>query len=192
MIQVILLAAGFSRRFGGNKLLANWEHKPLYLHTLLALDQLVRERNDCRLTVVTQYREIEERARNLGAQVYWNHHSEEGISSSLRLGLESAPEAEYYLCCVADQPQLTAQLVNAFLDAFFASGQDLGCVAHKGVPGNPVIFHRRYREELMALQGDVGGKKVLARHPESQFLWEGPGLSDLDTPADFMEQAKKG
>lgn len=191
MIQVILLAAGFSRRFGGNKLLATWEHKPLYLHTLLALDRLVRERGDCRLTVVTQYREIEKSARDLGAQVCWNHHSEEGIASSLRLGLESASEAEYYLCCVADQPQLTAQLVSAFLDAFFASGKELGCVAHQGIPGNPVIFHRRYRGELLALQGDVGGKKVLARHPEAQFLWEGPGLSDLDTPADFANQRKK-
>lgn len=185
MIQIILLAAGLSRRFDGNKLLTPWERKPLYLHALQALAQLTERRPDCRLTVVTRYEEIQTQALALGAQVRWNDHSEEGISSSLRLGLESAPEADYYLCSVADQPGLTTGLAQAFLDAFFASQKTLGCVSHDGIPGNPVIFHRRYRGELLALRGDVGGRRVLARHPAECFLWPGPALPDLDTRADF-------
>lgn len=195
MIQVILLAAGLSRRFGSsNKLLADWAGQPLYLHTLRALVQLVRDREDCRLTVVTRYEEIAAHARALGAQVCWNSHSERGISSSLHLGLEADPAAEYYLCAVADQPHLTAPLLDAFLDDFLASGRSLGCFSHDGVPGNPVLFHRRYRAELLALRGDVGGRKVLARHPEEVFLWPGPALSDLDTPDDFARAggARKG
>lgn len=185
MTQIILLAAGLSRRFDGNKLLTHWEGKPLYLHTLQALAQLAEGRPDCRLTVVTRYEEIQAQALALGAQVRWNSHSEEGISSSLRLGLESAPEADYYLCSVADQPSLTAGLAEDFLAAFFSSEKSMGCISHNGIPGNPVIFHRRYREELLALRGDVGGRRVLARHPEECFLWPGPALSDLDTRADF-------
>ena len=185
MTQLILLAAGLSRRFGGNKLLADWKGNPLYTYSLLALSRLAGQRQDCRLTVVTRYEEIQAQALALGARVCWNDHSEEGISSSLRLGLESAPEADFYLCSVADQPDLTADAAGGFLDAFLASGKPLGCVTHQGWPGNPAIFHRRYREELLALRGDVGGRRVLERHWEERFLWPGPALPDLDTPQDF-------
>lgn len=185
MTQLILLAAGLSRRFGGNKLLADWQGKPLYTHSLRALAQLAGQRQDCRLTVVTRYEEIQAQALALGAQVCWNDHSEEGISSSLRLGLESAPEADCYLCSVADQPDLTAGLAGAFLDAFLASGKPLGCVTYQGEPGNPAIFRRCYREELLALRGDAGGRRVLERHREERFLWPGPALPDLDTRLDF-------
>ena len=185
MIQVLLLAAGLSRRFGGNKLLVPWGDKPLYLHTLEALGALVKQDPRCQLAVVTCYPEIAQKARSMGAQVLWNGHSQEGISSSLRLGLEANPEAEYYLCSVADQPGLTLPILQGFLRDFFASGQPLGCLSHQGIPGNPVLFHRRYREELLALRGDVGGRAVLARHPEQLFLWSGPALQDVDTPADY-------
>lgn len=185
MTQLILLAAGLSRRYGGNKLLASWQGNPLYTYSLLALAQLAQDRPDCRLTVVTRYPEIQAHALSLGAQVRWNGHSQEGISSSLRLGLESAPEADFYLCSVADQPQLTAGLVGAFLADFLASGKPLGCVTYQGQPGNPAIFHRCFREELLALEGDSGGRQVLRRHQEQRFLWPGPALPDLDTRADF-------
>lgn len=185
MTQLILLAAGLSRRFGGNKLLADWKGKPLYMYSLLALARMAGQREDCRLTVVTRYEEIQAQALALGARVCWNGHSEEGISSSLRLGLESAPEADFYLCSVADQPDLTAGLASSFLDAFLASGKPLGCVTYQGRPGNPAVFHRRFREELLALRGDAGGRRVLERHREERFLWPGPALPDLDTPQDF-------
>ncbi|MGM9537969.1 MAG: NTP transferase domain-containing protein [Candidatus Onthomonas sp.] len=186
MTQLILLAAGLSRRFGGNKLLADWHGKPLYTYSLLALAALTARRPDCRLTVVTRYEEIQSHALALGAQVRWNGHSEDGISSSLRLGLESAPDADFYLCSVADQPDLTTDTAEAFLNAFLASGKPLGCVTHQGQPGNPAIFHRQYWDELMALQGDTGGRRVLERHQAERFLWPGPALPDLDTRPDFQ------
>ena len=46
--------------------------------------------NNCykKITVVTQYEEIEQAARALGANVYINPHPDEGISSSLKIGLK--------------------------------------------------------------------------------------------------------
>lgn len=185
MVQLILLAAGLSRRFGENKLLVPWQGQPLYQHSLTALWELTRRRADCRLLVVTRWPPVARQARGLGLRVCWNDHSEEGISSSLRLGLEAAPEADYYLCSVADQPQLTAALLDEFLAGFLASGQPLGCVRHDGVPGNPAVFHRRFRPELLALTGDTGGRQVLRRHAEDCYFWDGPALRDVDRPEDF-------
>lgn len=52
-----------------------------------------------------------------------------------------------------------------------------------GVDGNPVVFAPEYRNELLALSGDVGGKKVLLAHPEevTRFLAKNPQeLADVD------------
>ena len=60
MIHIIYMAAGNSRRFGNeNKLLQNWQGKPLYLHTFEKLLR-IREKQpqNLSLTVVTQYPEI--------------------------------------------------------------------------------------------------------------------------------------
>ena len=184
MIQMILLAAGLSRRYGGNKLLADYNGLPLYRHGLGALHTLTQQRSDCSLLVVTRYEEIRDCCAQLSVPVCWNDHSELGITSSLHLCLEATPDADFYLCSVADQPELTAELLERFLSAFQASGKGIGCFSHQGRSGNPVIFSRHYRAELMALTGDQGGKIVLHRHPEDCFFWEGPALQDIDHPED--------
>ena len=55
MNHLILLAAGSSRRFGGNKLLAPLNGNPLYTWGLSALKEVCRTRGDCTLTVVSRY-----------------------------------------------------------------------------------------------------------------------------------------
>lgn len=191
MIQIILLAAGLSRRFGGNKLLSDYYGKPLYRYGLDALRSLCQMRSDCSLVTVTRYEEIAQNCAELSVPVCINERSEDGIASSLHLGLEFAPDADYYLCSVADQPELTAELLDRFLTDFLRSGKGLGCVSYKGQSGNPVIFSCRYRSELMALTGDRGGKVILQRHREDCFFWECPPLQDVDTPEDVLLLQKK-
>lgn len=57
-IHMILLAAGFGRRFGSNKLLYEIGGKPMYRHTLDVMLSLARELKDADVTVVTRYEEI--------------------------------------------------------------------------------------------------------------------------------------
>ena len=187
MIQIILLAAGLSRRFGGNKLLSDYKGVPLYRHGLEALRDLTQRRDDCALTVVTRYEEITSFCRTQRIPVIWNDRSERGITSSLHLGLNAAPEADWYLCSVADQPDMSADLLERFLTDVLASGKGLGCLSHHGRSGNPVLFSRPYREELLALTGDQGGKQVLLRHKEDCLFWEGPELRDIDLPEDLEQ-----
>ena len=177
-IRMILLAAGFSRRFGENKLLYPIKGRPMYLWTMERLKEIQKEGLADSLVVVSQYEEILTEAARQGIPGVKNLHSERGISSSLQIGLEAAgcfkirDTETYYMFFVADQPFLRKETVENFLADFEKSGKKIGCMSYRKTPGNPVIFHECFVPELMALQGDTGGKKVLKKHLEEVFFYE--------------------
>ena len=122
-IHMILLAAGFGRRFGSNKLLYEIGGKPMYRHTLDVMLSLARELKDAAVTVVTRYEEIYLDAKESGVLCLMNRHSEQGISSSVQIGLKAnlhPREDAYYLFFTADQPELKKETVREF---FLAGGK---------------------------------------------------------------------
>ncbi|MDO5135281.1 MAG: nucleotidyltransferase family protein [Eubacteriales bacterium] len=210
-IGMIMLAAGNSRRFGSNKLLYQVEGVPLYVRTLQRLMR-AKERLENRkeellaegglrkgeelclsVTVVTQYQEIYEAAKRAGARAFYNPRPQDGISSSLKIGLKENLEADACLFAVSDQPWVREETLEALLRLFLISGKGMASLSHKGTPGNPCVFSSAYYPELMALLGDAGGKRVLMGHLEdADFLEveEGQELTDLDVRP--QEEAKNG
>ena len=118
----------------------------------------------CEITVVTQYEEIAQEAEKLGARFLYNLHPDEGISSSLKIGLRVNREMDACLFTVADQPWLRWETVFGLVDVFLRDGKGIACVEHDGKTGNPCVFSKKYYGELMELSGDVGGKRVVVAH----------------------------
>lgn len=205
-IHVIILAAGFSRRFGGNKLLAELEGKSLYLHVVENLAELQALSPEIvSLTVVTQHQPIMDEMIRRGIPVAWNDHSEDGISSSLQVGLEAVTGrleesqrngegSEPYFCFfVGDQPYLKITTIQSFFDGFKESGKGIGCLRIGVKTGNPVIFAGRYLDELMGLKGDKGGKQVLHNHEEDVYyyaVWDNQELIDIDRPENLKKYSE--
>lgn len=194
-LEIILLAAGNSRRFGGNKLLHILNGQPMYRYGLKCLKDAARmleEENENRdngeiltikKTVVTQYKEIAGQAEQWGFKVLYNKAPERGISSSLKIALEAGKDADAWLFCVADQPWLLPSSVCRLVRGFLTSEKGIACVSCEGQLGNPCIFTRAYEKELMCLEGDVGGKKVIRAHQEDVFFYpvaEKRQLQDID------------
>ena len=190
MTHIIFLAAGSAVRFGSNKLMATLNGRPVCLHTLARLQELTANRRDCDMTVVTRYPAILAMARDVGARVVDSPLSEQGLSYTIRAGLEALEPldpADYLLFVVADQPWLSLETLEQMLDA----AQE-GCLAAtaswQGVPGSPTLFSARLLPELKALQGDEGGRKVLQAHPGEYRVIEvrdGQELRDVDVPQDL-------
>lgn len=178
---MILLAAGFSRRFGENKLLYPFEGKELYRHIFDRLCRLTEKSTQYDLRVVTQFEEIRAYAQKQGIPCVWNDHSCEGISSSLKLGVESIEEegGDCYLFFVADQPYVTEETITGFVRAFSNSGCTLGCVCYGEKRGNPVIFDAAHRRELLELKGDTGGKQLFALHGRDAFYYQAESEVEL-------------
>lgn len=188
-IAMVMLAAGNSRRFGGNKLLYEVDGTPMYVHALEQLIRVKKEREeqqketDLKITVVTQYEKIAETANEKRIQVLFNPHPEQGISSSIKIGLEANQEADAVLFTVSDQPWLSWKTISALINTFCNSEKGIACVSYQEKMGNPCIFRKKYYEELLALNGDKGGKKVMMRYLEDTLILEvsdGRELEDID------------
>lgn len=184
-LAIVILAAGNSRRFGKNKLLYPIEGIPMYRRAFrkTLLVQKKMKEQILSVAVVTQYQEIMDAAEKLGIKTVLNPHPEEGISSSMKLGL--FPEADACLFMVADQPWLSAETLEGLIRRFLGSSKGMAAVSKNGEPGNPCIFSRKYYDRLMELTGDKGGKRVLKAHPEDVVLYEIENekeLTDVDQP----------
>ena len=88
-LTLILLAAGNSRRFDGNKLLTPFHGKPMYQYIVEEVEKLPDGLFDDKI-IVTQYPEIMEDLEKRGYVVVENVQSRLGISHSIQLALEAA------------------------------------------------------------------------------------------------------
>ncbi len=169
-IGMVLLAAGNSTRYHGIKLLDIIDGKKMYLHILERSTNL----NIQPKIVVTQYDEIMEKASEYGFETIMNQEPQLGISHSIQLGMQKAldlePNLEGILFSVCDQPYLEKETLERLLSAFSISEKNMASVSYQGVLGNPCIIGKRYFNDIFALTGDVGGKKVICKFPEDVEL----------------------
>lgn len=186
-IGCVVLAAGNAARFGTNKLHYTVEGKSLILR---ALEAVPADRVSP-VIVVTQYPDISATAKEFSFTPIHNPHPEWGQSYSLKLGLAALQNCDAVLFMVADQPLLRRETVDHLLTLYEEHPSSIAALCHGGVNGNPCLFPARFFPELLALEGDQGGRAVRSRHEEDVVTLEVPReeLWDIDTPA-ALEQLK--
>ena len=168
-IVLVLLAAGDSRRFHGNKLLTEFGGKQLYRYII---DEIAGLPEDFfyRKLIVSQYAEILDRMKQEGYETVENRDSILGISHSIGLAIRQMDGKEDAICfAVCDQPYLRGETIRALISGWMESGKGMACLHAGGQDGNPTIFSRRYEPALLGLHGDVGGKQVMKRFSEDIF-----------------------
>lgn len=190
MLQIgcVLLASGFGRRFGANKLITPVEGRPLYRRALERIAPLPL----ARVAVTSQYPDILALAGALGFLALPNPDAEEGIAAGIRLGMSAMEGLDGVLFSVCDQPWLTQESVKRLLDAFSSGPEYIHALSWRGKRGNPVIFPTGLFHELSALRGDTGGGAVIRRHPDLLRTVEAScakELADIDTPEDLTGEA---
>jgi len=189
-IAAIVLAAGRSSRFeDGNKLLANFEGRPLIQHVMRNIADAPVD--DIVLVTAPDGGKIIAAAGNGRWRPAVNRRAADGLSSSIQTGLANIDsEAAGALIVLADMPRMTTSLISGLCATFVASRGDGIAFPQTadGRQGNPVLWPRALFPELMSLSGDVGGKAVLARHSglHCPVVVEGnAAFYDIDTKDDL-------
>ncbi|MDR0448637.1 MAG: nucleotidyltransferase family protein [Treponema sp.] len=164
LVAAVLMASGFSSRFGGqNKLLFPFRGKPLAQYALELVSGMdfsggiyFIAASDDVAALAAEFRTV---------RVIKNTAPERDLSESVRLGVEACPDAAYYLFFPCDMPFLDADTVRRVLDE-----REPGCIVeprYKGKPGNPCLFSAVFREELLSLKDGETPRLIKTRHPEA-------------------------
>ncbi|HML14508.1 MAG TPA: molybdopterin-binding/glycosyltransferase family 2 protein [Xanthobacteraceae bacterium] len=185
-VGALVLAAGRSTRMGGpNKLLAEIGGKPL---VRIVTEQALASRA-APVIVVTGHERPKVEAALAGLRLRLVHNPEyaAGLSTSLKAGLAALPgNVDGAIVCLGDMPQVTAALIDRMLEAFDpARGALIVVPTIDGKRGNPVVWSRRFFPDLMALEGDVGARHLIATYADAVVevpMEDSAALTDVDTP----------
>ncbi len=183
----ILLAAGAGARFGGGKLAALLDGRPVIEYILHSISLAGFNRR----VIVAANEAMLDTAQSYGFAGVVNDLPDLGVSRSIRMGLELMVGTDACMFCVADQPLLNDHTLDAMLKAY-EPGTIL-MAAHHGQSGNPVIYPASLYGELKCLTGEESGKTVACRHDGLLRLFhvaDALQLEDIDTREDLiaMEQ----
>ena len=174
-VTAVLLASGFGRRFGGNKLVEDFDGQPLYRRTL---DHVTRALGKKRTVVVTQYTEIMDAVRAEGICALYNESAAEGISASIRIGTGEAVrrgDSEAVLFFAADMPYLPPEEIRRYAHQFLWSGKRYGCMESgpDHIMTNPGAFRLKdASQQLLALAGDRGAMRIMKQHPQDIYRYQ--------------------
>ncbi|MBI1846297.1 MAG: nucleotidyltransferase family protein [Candidatus Rokubacteria bacterium] len=185
MITGLVLAAGFARRMGRQKLLLTLQGKPILRWSVEGLLPHVQD-----VIVVTPPDAADLRAALDGLPVRFavNPRPADGQGSSIAAGMAAVPPlAQAVIVALGDQPRLPAEVVPALIAAREKTGKPIIAPVYQGVQGTPVLFSAELVGELAALSGDEGARSVVRARPERvaalAFPFALPG--DVDTPQDY-------
>lgn len=199
-VGCVIMASGLSRRFGANKLLADFCGQPMLCRAFAA----TATPGIAARIVVTRSEDVQALCRTQGVPVLL--HSLPGRNDTVRLGLsallEQLPELSGCMFLPGDQPLLCRETVEAMTERFCheqtspAEWQKetereifrLGFRVRNDpspLTGSPVLFEKGLFQELLTLPQGMGGSVLLRKYPahvHTVYIADRNELADADTP----------
>lgn len=178
----VIMASGLSRRFGSNKLLAEFRGRTL-IQTVLDVTggELFAKR-----VVVTRSREVKELCEAQGVNVIFHHLP--GRNDAVRLGTEHMTDMDGLLFCPCDQPLLTRESLQEMTGAFSIDEEKIYRLSCGEKVGAPVLFGRKYFAELRRLPVKRGGSYLAEQYADRVQRIEARDrmeIYDVDTPEEL-------
>ena len=125
----------------------------------------------------------------LDVKLVHNPDYAQGLSTSLKAGIAALPaDIEGVVVLLGDMPGVTSATIDRLIEAFRPEEGALIVVpTFAGKRGNPVLWSARFFAELRAVEGDTGGRKLIAANPDAVVEIElGSAVAlDIDTPAEL-------
>jgi molybdenum cofactor cytidylyltransferase len=189
----VVLAAGMATRMGGSKVVRPVGGRPMVGRVI---DAALGSRLAGTVVVVGHEADgVRAILRDRPVDIVDNPAFAEGLSTSMNSGLLHAGDGcDAALFLLADQPFVTASLIDRLIDAFAAGGGPIVRPVVDGRPGNPVLFAARLFPELLRESGDRGGREIARRHADEICLVtvDDPlAVLDVDSPEDY-ERFREG
>ncbi len=189
MISAVILAAGMSSRMGVPKQLLELENRPLV--RIVTENVLASSVDEVLVVTGCMEPEITAAINDLPVKIIFNPHYEQGQGTSLALGATAVDiNASALAVFMADQPLISASLINTVIDEF----KKRRCLAlrpvYNGVPGHPVVISGSLSKDLQMLKGDEGARHILEKlgsKVDYLQVQDEAAVFDIDTPEDYKK-----
>lgn len=186
-----IMAAGNSSRLGRNKQLVHFRGKPVLQN---ALDQVTSFESNASVEfsnlAMNKYCVVGFDVATLEKEINFdgfyklnNPDWQSGLASSIVSLVQSLPEAtDAVMIVLADQWKLEHTHLKALTQAWLQDINKIVISKNKAL-SPPVIFPKHYFESLKTLQGDSGGKSIVAKNKQNLVTIDCHETGyDLDTP----------
>ena len=190
MISAILLAAGQSKRMGGdNKLTKKYNKKYLINHIL---DTLIKSKIE-KIIVVLGFQSSKVRriiVKNKKINFVFNKNYKSGMASSIKTGLKRISKKNIgFLIVQADMPLISKNIINSICYAIKNNKKEIIAPTYKEKIGNPVGFKISIIKKLNKIRGDYGAKKMIQKNKIKLALIKVRSksiLKNFNTQKDFL------
>jgi len=191
-IAGIILAAGEASRFGEPKQLLQWKGEPF----VRAVAQTALQAGLSPVIVVTgaHAEQVEAAVHDLEVTTVHNNSWQIGQGSSIKEGVRSLPrECGGAIFLLADQPQVNTSVLLALKEKHTEGLYPIVAPMIIDRRGNPVLFDRDTFPDLMAIEGDTGGRAIFHKHRVEYLPWHDDALLlDIDTPEQYQRLIANG
>lgn len=191
-VSAIVMAAGLSKRMSRNKLKMKINNKYIFEYIL----ETIKNCGTCfsEIIVVAKDDVVLRKAGELGYKYVENEMPHLGQSVSVKLGIENTNMANGYMFLVADQPFIKESTIKKLLAVFEKNPNSIIVACYNGINSNPVIFPEIFREHLLRLEGDTGGRIIIKNNPDKIIkvhIQSDDEFMDIDTMEDYVVAAEK-
>ena len=178
-VGAIVLAAGFSSRFGSSKLLAELSSgKTVFQQTVERIAEAFPE-----LLVVTRPEMVTALQKLAqGTSILGFEHADQGMGATLAFAAQQIGDWDGCVVCLGDMPFIETSTYS--LIAELVTVDSIVTPTFDSKMGNPVAFGKNLYTDLEALTGDSGGRRLTSMYPQAvrELRVSDPGiLQDIDT-----------
>lgn len=188
-LQAVVLAAGSSRRFPGNKLIQPLSAQRCLLDISYSIASLLTPEV---LLVISDDAALLSHCHARHYPFIVNSQSHRGMASSIVAAVSATPAADGWAIFLADMPCIKPATLALLADTW--SAHEITVPVWQQQSGHPVIFSRQWSDALLALQGDRGARSLLQNNPAVFRLeTDDAGVCfDIDTEADWVSYREQG
>lgn len=192
-INIIILAAGASKRLGKPKQLLRFEK-----HTLLERIAKTALKTEFQTLIVlgANAEIIKDSIEHLSVKFVMNENWQTGMSSSVVKGLQESlkqnPDLSGVILLLCDQPFITKETILRLVRIQGKTRKSIVASQYENTVGVPTLFMREVFDQLLKLKGDTGAKPIIKKHIKSLAKSDAPEAAfDVDT-ADDLEKLTNG
>ena len=192
-IAVVILAAGESSRMQQAKQLLPWGTSTLLGKAIME----AKQSNSERVYVVLGAKAETIQMQFNSTDVTWvlNKNWKKGMGSSISCAINYLihlkTDYDGILIMLCDQPLIDADYINKIISTFKRSNKGIVATAYKHSNGVPVLFDKKYLEDLSKLEGNIGAKAIIGANSNSVIAINPNGKEkDLDTLEEYQKALK--